>query len=170
MVTKQLEKIEKCQRLLKSVRNAKLDDSSPEKISVLEDATNLLTSINDFLRIGLGYLNAEVWKRLGRAIINDDKVTQSINEFNDALGDFGKSLMMAATMVTLLEDGVKSREKTLDFFSQMDFKVVQNEIRKMRTPGTGQWLFETDQFKKWWKEGASLLWCFGLGMSYTALH
>jgi hypothetical protein len=87
--------------------------------------------------ISLAYLNTNALKKFGKAIINDDDGTKSKTEFDQALDAFEKSLNAAANIVILRQDEVVSREKTLNFLSEMDFKVVQDDIRKKRKSGTG---------------------------------
>ena len=54
---------------------------------------------------------------------------------------------MALTEQSRLRDGKKFR--LLDAFSTYNYMATWNLMRKERTPGTSEWVFETDAFRSW---------------------
>ncbi|PVH69802.1 hypothetical protein DL98DRAFT_379827, partial [Cadophora sp. DSE1049] len=50
----------------------------------------------------------------------------------------------------------------VDWLSPLNFFAVQNDTLRRRQDGTGEWLFETPEFKAWLAGTDRILWCSGL--------
>ena len=58
------------------------------------------------------------------------------------------------------------RQQFHDSISKHDFLTPLKQSRRKRYPGTAEWLFNTDQFKRWFIEGESqVLWSSGKSAS-----
>lgn len=48
------------------------------------------------------------------------------------------------------------------WLSDLNFQETQNDIFAERTPGTGQWLLESQAFEDWVSGKSEILWCPGI--------
>jgi hypothetical protein len=161
IVTEQLEKLSDYQLFVESVRQVNLDDSSDEKVAVLENATKLLAAVTNFLRISLIYLKKNFLRKVGETMIGKDDVMKSKEELDSAVGAFDQSVSRCAHLATLRKQQDEENEKVLCSLSNMDFATVQNDLRNKRLLGTGQWIFKESKFDGWLNGDISVLWCPG---------
>ena len=64
------------------------------------------------------------------------------------------------------QESALERDKILRGLSSLDFHNKQRDVFEKHHQGTGQWLFETDEFQQWYKGGQnSTLWCPGIRTS-----
>jgi hypothetical protein len=164
IVIEQLEKLSGYQSFVESVLGMNLDDASLEKVAILENATNLLVAVHNFLRISLIYLQTNFFIHIGEAIIGTNAIFECKKELDDAVKEFDLSVSRGAHLVTLKIQQEKENEKILHSLSDMDFNKKQIDIRDKRLPGTGQWIFKDEKFEEWWNGDTSMLWCPGMGM------
>ncbi|KAJ7840183.1 hypothetical protein B0H14DRAFT_2158627, partial [Mycena olivaceomarginata] len=65
---------------------------------------------------------------------------------------------------------VAERKKIIDWLSPLNFFVRHDEIFSTRQEGTGEWLLNEKQFKRWESSSGGLLWCRGIpGVGKTVL-
>jgi hypothetical protein len=162
IVTEQLEKLSTHLSFVENVRQINLDDSSQEKVTIVENATILLAAVTNFLRISLIYLNKNFWRKAGETIIGKDDVTKSKEELDNAVDAFDRSVSRGADLARWRTQQAEENEKILSSFSDMDFEIVQKEVRSKRLPGTGEWIFREPKFDKWLNKDISVLWCPGI--------
>jgi Cdc6-like AAA superfamily ATPase len=64
----------------------------------------------------------------------------------------------------------KEQKAILDWLTPLEFSPQQNDVLKQRQPGTGQWLLESEVFKKWVETKNQTLFCPGIpGAGKTTL-
>jgi hypothetical protein len=56
----------------------------------------------------------------------------------------------------------EERQKILKWLSPLNPFARQDEIFSKRQPGTGTWLLDSSEFKKWKSGEEKSLWCFGI--------
>jgi hypothetical protein len=54
------------------------------------------------------------------------------------------------------------RQDIVDWLSDFNFKVTQRDVFAQWTDGTGQWLFDSNEFKTWLAGQSKTLWCHGM--------
>ncbi|KAF5983310.1 ankyrin protein [Fusarium bulbicola] len=60
--------------------------------------------------------------------------------------------------------------KILDWLTTIDYGLQQSEFQKVQEPGTGCWLIETSEYRKWFKTPGQTLFCQGIpGVGKTIL-
>ncbi|KAE9376058.1 ankyrin [Stipitochalara longipes BDJ] len=162
IVTEQLEKLSRHLSFVENVRQINLDDSRQENITILANATNLLAAVANFLRISLIYLNKNFLRKAGETIVGKDNVMKSKEELDSAVEAFDRSVSRGADIARLRTQQDEENEKILRSLSDMDFEIVQKEIRSKRLRGTGEWIFKEPTFDKWLNGDISVLWCPGI--------
>ncbi|KAJ5933640.1 ankyrin repeat-containing domain protein [Penicillium verhagenii] len=84
--------------------------------------------------------------------------------FHMPLGGISRSGFLDHSMLRTIVDRSDDteREKIISWISSTDYAdVLTDELRK-RVKGTGSWLLESNQFRKWVMEGGSVLYCPGI--------
>jgi hypothetical protein len=62
------------------------------------------------------------------------------------------------------EINIRDQDIIISWLSPINFFPRQQEISRMRQPGTGEWLLENPHFKKWKSGSIRTLWCHGIRM------
>ncbi|KAI9778250.1 MAG: hypothetical protein M1839_008274 [Geoglossum umbratile] len=64
----------------------------------------------------------------------------------------------------------KESRDVIAWLSALDFHTKQSDILRRRQEGTGKWLLDADEFKKWLDGTERILWCYGIpGAGKTVL-
>jgi hypothetical protein len=59
-------------------------------------------------------------------------------------------------------------QRIVDWLSDLDFEVKQNDLFETRAEETGNWLLEESAFKEWLNGTRHILWCAGDRMFHYA--
>lgn len=54
-------------------------------------------------------------------------------------------------------------ERIMDWLSPAKIPSRHNNVKELRTPGTGQWLLDSDKYKNWRHSSRGFLWLYGSG-------
>lgn len=68
------------------------------------------------------------------------------------------------TKLALVSDEVAERERRecMTWISPLNFSATQNENLGRCEKGTGKWILESDEFKRWLSGDGSTMWCCGI--------
>ena len=86
----------------------------------------------------------------GLASKTSQKIVDSIAILDERVGDLQ------------LNKDQRERHDLLEWLSPLNFPAQQSAIFNRRQEGTGQWLFESPEFKKWMSESGQTLLCRGI--------
>ena len=107
-------------------------------------------------------LNVDCMSGLIRALSRQDEVRNSVEGLRIEL----KERHEAETRIAI----DKARTEVLKSFAKVDPHSNHHMSRKLRSPGTGLWLTEGQEFKEWMKTRNAKLWCYGIpGAGKTVL-
>ncbi|KAI4126477.1 MAG: hypothetical protein LQ338_003727 [Usnochroma carphineum] len=107
-------------------------------------------------------LNVDCMSGLLQALSKNDEIRSTIEEMRTEV----KERHEAATRIAINEE----RERILKSFSKVDSRSNHAMSRKLRSPGTGIWLTEGQEFKEWLETKNARLWFYGIpGAGKTVL-
>ena len=107
-------------------------------------------------------LNVDCMSGLLRALSKHDEVRDTLEGMRSELKDRHE----AATRIEIN----KERQKILNSFAKVDSRNNHNMSRKLRSPGTGLWLTEGQEFRQWLETDNARLWFYGIpGAGKTVL-
>lgn len=64
-----------------------------------------------------------------------------------------------------MERDHEQRQSIAGWLTQLDFKSRQHDTFSRREEGTGEWLLESREFKRWVENPGKTLWCPGIRKS-----
>ena len=107
-------------------------------------------------------LNVDCMSGLISALSRQDEVRSTVKEIKTEL----KERHEAETRIAI----DKETQEVLKSFAKVDPLRNHNMSRKLRSPGTGLWLTEGQEFKRWTETKNAKLWCYGIpGAGKTVL-
>ena len=126
------------------------------------EVKNLITDIERHkATLGLA-LNVDCMSGLVQALSRQDEVRSSVEGIRTVL----KVKHEAETRIAI----DKERQEILKSFAKVDPHSNHNMSRKLRSPGTGHWLTEGQEFKHWTETSNAKLWYYGIpGAGKTVL-
>ena len=107
-------------------------------------------------------LNVDCMSGLLQALSRHDEIRNNIDGMRIEL----KERHEAATRIEIN----KERQEILNSFDKFDFRSNYDMSRKLRSPGTGLWLTDGQEFKQWLETENARLWFYGIpGAGKTVL-
>ena len=107
-------------------------------------------------------LNVDCMSGLVQALSRQDEVRSTVEGIRTEL----KERHEAETRIAI----DKERQEILKSFAKVDPRSNHNMSRKLRSPGTGLWLTEGQEFKQWMETRNARLWYYGIpGAGKTVL-
>ena len=107
-------------------------------------------------------LNVDCMSGLIRALSRQDEVRNTLEGIKIEL----KEKHEAETRIAIN----KERQEILSSFAKVNPRSNHDMSRKLRSPGTGLWLTESQEFKQWMETRNAKLWCYGIpGAGKTVL-
>ncbi|KAL2070839.1 hypothetical protein VTL71DRAFT_13865 [Oculimacula yallundae] len=125
-------------------------------------AVCLVTAVNEFLATSILYLKANYMKKVTTGVTGENKIDTGISALKGAVYDFDQAVQRETHFITWKAEEARRTSKVLDYFSILNYKVVQSGYRKFRAAGSGEWLLEQLTFKQWVDKDLHFLWCPGL--------
>jgi hypothetical protein len=104
-------------------------------------------------------------EQVGDVGSNLTKVGRNVAKFKDEWEAFTNCNVILSSPTKLNADTqLKDQESQLcvEWISTMNFYSRQADMLNRRQEGTGEWLFQSDEFKTWLTGAEKTLWCSGL--------
>lgn len=64
----------------------------------------------------------------------------------------------------------REKQLILDWISKDDWRRRHADLTSIHHPNTGNWIFDTREFKDWMNDTSQVLWCCGAREFYTTSH
>jgi hypothetical protein len=147
-----------------------LQNSTIVGYTLIEKATDLLRAITDFLRKSLIYLQTHSVANLGKVVVGSENVPLMDTDLEEAIREFNWAVSQETLRITSKREEVRQTQELLTWLSTLDFKPKQSDVLGRRLEGTGKWVLEDPQFRRWVDGDITTLWCPGARKQFRPIQ
>ncbi|KAJ7586381.1 ankyrin repeat-containing domain protein, partial [Mycena floridula] len=147
--------LSRLERLKSLVLLALQNDHLALSLAIQEDVKGVEQSVDDLstvLQHEVQTVNENVTE-MSQRVLQIDAGIERIDAGVEKLQSYNSLMQKGKTDV--------KHSEFAEWICPLNFRAVQDEILLARTPGTGNWLLENEQFRGWIEGGSKLLWCRG---------
>ena len=139
--------------------------------SILEGCQNILSELERTLdkyaelesqQTSIGRRVKRVWKRLSLEPADIRNLRSRVNDNISLLNAFNLGRTRDKTTKLLRYQEDQEEQAILNWLTPVDYAPQQNDFFKQRQTGTGQWLLDSEIFKKWVETKKQTLFCPGI--------